>query len=127
MPLYGQEIGKDIDPLEADLAFGVALDREDKVGVPALAARHADGLDRIAVSLAAERGRVARTGAALRDGEEEVGHVTSGTYSPTLERPIARGIVRRDLAEVGRSIDVEIRGRRHPFEIVPSPFYRRSR
>ena len=126
MPLYGQEINLEINPLEADLAFGVDLEKDGTIGIAALRKAVADGLDRKAVSLAAEGGRVPRTGCRVLSGGEDVGFVTSGGHSPTVGRNIARALVRADLAEVGSRLDVDIRGRPQPFEVVPSPFYRRS-
>ncbi|MDJ0522509.1 MAG: glycine cleavage system aminomethyltransferase GcvT, partial [Planctomycetota bacterium] len=71
MPLYGQEINLGIDPLEADLTFGVAFAKEDTIGIPALKARREAGVQREAVSLAIEGGRVARTGCKVfADGAE---------------------------------------------------------
>ena len=127
MPLYGQEINLEINPLEADLGFGVGLKRVNTIGVPALAKLAEQGLARQAASLSAKGGRVARTTCKVFQGEDEVGFVTSGSYSPTLERNIARVLVKAGSAEVGGSLDVEIRGKRHPYEVVPSPFYSRKR
>lgn len=127
MPLYGQEIDTSIDPIEADLAFGVDLAKTDTVGVAALAARHAGGTARRAVSLAARGGRVPRTGATVLDGDREVGVVTSGGVSPTLDRTIARALVEAGSAAPGATLSVDVRGKRWPLEVVASPFYRRAR
>lgn len=127
MPLYGQEINLEIDPLEADLAFGVDLGKDDTLGVPALKARKEAGVTRTAVSLAQKGGRVPRTGCkVLRDGTE-IGVVTSGGVSPTVERNIARALVDVSAAELGTTLDIEIRGRTHPMEVVAHPFYKRPR
>jgi aminomethyltransferase len=53
---------------------------------------------------------------------EQVGTITSGTFSPTLKRSIALGYVPIGLAEVGQPLDVELRGKAVPAEIVPLPF-----
>jgi aminomethyltransferase len=127
MPLYGQEINREIHPLEADLAFGVDLTKTDAIGVPALAAAQAAGLSREAVSLVGASNRVPRTDCRLLRGEEDVGFVTSGGFSPTLEKAIARGLIRAGAAGVGDRLDAEIRGKRYPLEVVPSPFYKRPR
>ena len=57
---------------------------------------------------------------------ERVGVVTSGTFSPTLEQPIALASVRADLAKRGTELMVEIRGRQEPAVVVKRPFYRRQ-
>ena len=127
MPLYGQEINLEIDPLEADLAFGVDLAKEDTVGVPALRARKEAGVTRAAVSLAQKGGRVPRTGCkVLREGVE-IGVVTSGGVSPTVDRNIARALVDASATELGTVLDIEIRGRAFPMEVVAHPFYKRPR
>lgn len=127
MPLYGNEMNLEIDPLEADLAFGVDFTK-DAVGVPALRARKEAGVPRKAVSLAADGGRVVRPGATLHlPGGPQVGVVTSGGVSPTLEKNIARGLVSAEHAEEGATLEAEIRGKRQPLQVVPSPFYKRAR
>jgi aminomethyltransferase len=127
MPLYGQEIDLGIDPLEAGLDFGVDLTKDDTVGIPALRARKAAGVKRRMVSLLVHSPRVARHGATLHDGERLLGHVASGTASPTLGRNIATGLVPADRSEVGTRFEVDIRGQRHPVEVVKGPFYKRAR
>ncbi len=127
MPLYGQEINLETNPLEADLAFGVDLTKTDTIGIPALVRVAQHGVKRKAVSLAAKGGRVARHGYGVVVGDEAVGVVTSGSFSPTCEKNIARALVRADLAEEGRTLDIDIRGKGLPYEVVPSPFYSRKR
>ncbi len=127
MPLYGQEINLEIHPLEADLAFGLDMDKTGAIGIEALRAIRAEGFPRRAVSLGAPTGRVARPGCKLFQGGTEVGTVTSGTHSPTLGSNVARALVLAEAAELGGILDVEIRGRTYPFEVVPAPFYRRKR
>jgi aminomethyltransferase len=56
-----------------------------------------------------------------------VGNVTSGSYSPTFEKPIAMGYVRPAHAEPGTELEVDIRGRTSPARVVELPFYRRPK
>jgi aminomethyltransferase len=131
MPLYGQEItnekGQEIHPLEAELEFGLDLSKKDTVGIAPLAAAKAKGVARRAVSLVGGAGRVARTGTRLfRDGKD-VGFVTSGSFSPTLDKSIARGLVASAAASMGSTLEAEVRGKRYPMTVVPSPFYQRKR
>ena len=60
-------------------------------------------------------------------GDEIVGEVTSGTFSPTLERPIAMAYVRPTAPAVGTQLAVDIRGTQHPAVVVPLPFYERAK
>ena len=127
MPLYGQEISREIHPLEADLAFGLDLAKSGTIGIPALQKIQAKGFPRRAVSLAAEGGRVARTGADVLHGGKPAGVVTSGGVSPTIGKNIARALVRAEDSAVGTTLEVDIRGARHPFQVVTSRFYSRKR
>jgi aminomethyltransferase len=52
--------------------------------------------------------------------------VTSGTFSPTLQKPIAMAYVERGAVAIGQAVDVDIRGKREPASVVALPFYRRS-
>ncbi len=126
MPLYGQEINLEINPLEAGLGFGVDLTKTDTCGVAALAAAKEAGLTRKAVSLAVAGGRVARAGCKLFAGDDEAGFVTSGGVSPTIEKNIARALVSVEHAGAER-LDADIRGKRYPMDVVKGPFYKRPR
>jgi aminomethyltransferase len=126
MPLYGSDIDETTNPLEADLGFGVKIER-DFIGAEALRAVAAKGIERKRVGLEVETRRVPRPGCELlRDGAT-VGRVTSGTFSPTLQKNIAMGYVPIGLAEPGTELEMDIRGRRHAARIVPLPFYKRAR
>ncbi len=127
MPLYGNEISLELSPLEAGLDFGLDLSKDGTVGIPAARALQAKGLTRRLVSLVAHTGRVARQDCPLFDGEKPLGKVASGTASPTLGKNIATGFVPPAYAAVGTRFEVEIRGGRHPVEVVPAPFYKRAR
>jgi aminomethyltransferase len=126
MPLYGQDIDETTNPLEADLAFGVKLER-DFIGAEALRAVKEKGLTRKRVGLEVDTRRVPRPGCDLYVGEDRIGTVTSGTYSPTLSKNIAMGYVPVDRSEPGTEIEMDIRGRRHPARVVPLPFYKRAK
>ena len=54
----------------------------------------------------------------------EIGHITSGTYSPSLSKGIAIGLIDKDLAVIGSVLDVEIRNRTIKCKIVKPPFYK---
>jgi aminomethyltransferase len=126
MPLYGQDIDLTTNPLEADLGFGVKLER-DFVGAEALRAVKERGIERKRVGIEVDTRRVPRPGCEILSGDRRVGTVTSGTHSPTLEKNIAMGYVPTELAEPGTELVVDIRGKRHPARVVPLPFYKRPR
>jgi aminomethyltransferase len=126
MPLYGHEINREITPLEADLRFGIDLAKEF-VGVAALRAQETKGVPRRLVGLDVQGKRVPREGCAVRSGAEDAGVVTSGTFSPTLDRPIAMALVKTALAREGADLTVDLRGRDVAVRVEALPFYSRKR
>lgn len=123
LPLYGNELGPDITPVEAGMAVAFGKKEADFVGRSALVGR--EPTSRI-VGLKGLGRRAAREGAQVWLGEELVGHVTSGQPSPTLGYPVALSRLRPDVTGEGVQLEVDIRGKRHPVEIVATPFYRRA-
>jgi aminomethyltransferase len=126
MPLYGHELNETIDPFTAGLGFGVRLDAGDFIGRTALIAAKAktDRLRRVGLVLAGKR--IAREGALVFAGDRQVGHVTSGTFSPTLEKSIAMAYVSAAEAAAGVALTIDIRGQREAATVVKLPFYKRS-
>ncbi|WP_458779485.1 glycine cleavage system aminomethyltransferase GcvT [Arthrobacter sp. D3-16] len=132
MPLYGNELSLQGDPFAASLGPVVALSKEgDFVGKAALAAKKEAGVGRTSGRrLVGLKGLGRRAGRAhypvLKDGNV-VGEVTSGQPSPTLGYPIALAYVDVDFTEVGTALEVDLRGKAEPFEVVDLPFYKRTR
>ena len=127
MPLYGHELNEEIDPFRAGLGFAVSLGERTFLGSDALATKSAATQSVARVGLKLEGRRAAREGAAVIDSDRrKVGEVTSGTFSPTLDAPISMAYVATEVAKVGSSIDVDIRGSTVSAAIVPLPFYKRS-
>jgi aminomethyltransferase len=126
MPLYGHELTEEIHPYQAGLAFAVQLDNHAFVGRDALVDASADTTSPRRIGLRLSDRRVAREQCRVFAGDREVGVVTSGTFSPTLQCPIAMAYVAPDAADVGRSLSVDIRGRAAPAEVVELPFYSRT-
>ena len=126
MPLYGHELTEAMDPFTAGLGFAVSLGDRSFLGSETLAKlkEAPRSLTRIGVKLSGRR--AAREGASFIDSDNRtVGTVTSGTFSPTLQVPVAMGYVAPELSVVGTTIDVDIRGSRASAEIVELPFYHR--
>jgi aminomethyltransferase len=124
--LYGHEIDKDLNPLEAGLGWVVKLDKPDFTGKAALVALKEAGLKRKLVGLKSLGRAIPRQGYTIESGGREVGVVTSGTMSPSLKIGIAIAYVENALSDIGTKLDVVIRDQRVPHEIVETPFYRRS-
>ncbi|MFO1095621.1 MAG: glycine cleavage system aminomethyltransferase GcvT [Planctomycetaceae bacterium] len=127
MPLYGHELDESIDPLTAGLEFGVKLQKPEFIGRAALAQRAEVGVTQRRVGLRLDGRRIAREGATVLKDGAPVGRVTSGTFSPTLERPIAMAYVAPHLSAAGTKLAVDIRGQQAEGEVVSLPFYRRPR
>ena len=125
MPLYGHELTDTIDPLTAGLAWAVDLGGKDFIGAEALRERMAKGLKRRLVGLELDGRRIARQGTPLIKGNKVVGEVTSGTYSPTLQKSIAMALVDSDIPE-GAELAADLKGTLNPAKVVKLPFYKRT-
>jgi aminomethyltransferase len=127
LPLYGHELTDDTNPLEAGLGHFVALDKSHWLAGDALRRVAAAPLPRRLTGLQLESRIPARAGSLLFADGRQVGQVTSGTFAPTLQKSIAMAYVDAAIAEPGRPVEVEVRGRRYPATTVKLPFYRRRR
>jgi aminomethyltransferase len=125
MPLYGHELSDCIDPLTAGLSFAVKLNAEDFIGKQALVTLKNAGIHRERVGLVLEGRRIAREGAPVLQDGKEIGEVTSGTFSPTLQKSIAMAYVGKGVAAPGQALEVDIRGKREAATLTGLPFYRR--
>ena len=126
MPLYGHELTEEINPIQAGLGFAVNLHGRTFVGSEALAEATRSSSQPVRVGLQMEGRRVARQGAVVLMGGSPVGEITSGTFSPTLEIPLAMAIVKPQASAPGTRLDVDIRGVVHEAQVVPLPFYSRG-
>lgn len=127
MPLYGHELSEQTDPVAAGLSWAVKWDKPDFIGKAALDALEARPDRPVRVGLTLEGRRAARDGAAVLRGGVAIGSVTSGTFSPTLDRPIAMAYVRPDAAQPGTPVEVDIRGTLTPAAVAALPFYKRAK
>ncbi|MBT2548799.1 glycine cleavage system aminomethyltransferase GcvT [Arthrobacter sp. ISL-65] len=132
MPLYGNELSRQVNAYAAGLGPVVSLAKEsDFVGKEALATIKAAGVgSTIGQKLVGLKGLGRRAARGhypvLKDGML-IGEVTSGQPSPTLGYPVAMAYVDVEHSEVGTVLDVDLRGKAEPFEVVALPFYKRSK
>ena len=132
MPLYGNELSLEGDPFAAGLGPVVALSKEgDFIGKAALAAKKEAGAGATTGrKLVGLKGLGRRAGRGhypvLKDGNV-VGEVTSGQPSPTLGYPVAMAYVDVAFTEPGTALDIDLRGKAEPFEVVALPFYKRQK
>jgi aminomethyltransferase len=125
LPLYGHDLTPETDPVSAGLEFAISRKRRQTGGFP--------GADRILelletgaptrrIGLSLEGRMAAREGAEVFAGDEPIGTVTSGGFSPTLGHPIAMAYVDASHAADGTELEIEVRGKRLPARVVPMPF-----
>jgi len=126
MPLYGHELSETMNPCQAGLGFAVNMKNRDFIGRTALEAIKAGAIGQQRIGLLLDGRRVPRTDYPIIAGGEPVGLVTSGTFSPTLERPIAMGYVQPEWVAVDTRLEVDIRGRLEKAKVVKLPFYTRD-
>jgi aminomethyltransferase len=120
-PLHGNDITPETTPLEAGLGWACSLDK-DFTGVDVLRRQKEEGPERKLVAFVMEGKGIPRQGMPIAEG----GEVTSGTFSPMLQQGIGMGYVPVDVAEPGREITVDVRGRPQPARQVKKPIYKRK-
>ncbi|MCX6365985.1 MAG: glycine cleavage system aminomethyltransferase GcvT [Armatimonadetes bacterium] len=129
LPLYGHEMDETVNPYEARLGWVVKLDKAANfIGKAALQAVKVAGPKSKCVGITLEGKGIPREGYLLfappSDGGRGVGHITSGTFSPTVGRGVAMARIESAYAKTGTALEVEIRGARHAATVAPLPFYK---
>ena len=124
LPLHGHELGPGITPLQAGLAWVVRFDKGDFRGRSALMAERDRGVMRRLRGLLVEGRRPPRAGYPVTRDGAAIGEVTSGNFSPTLERAIALAFLPPEI-EDGATVAVEMRGTSVPATVVKPPFVTR--
>jgi aminomethyltransferase len=125
MALYGNDIDDTTSPLEASLGWLVHLDKPGEFTARSiLESQKQDGVTRRLVGIEMEGRNIARHGYPVVQNGEQVGEVTSGTWSPTLEKAIALAYVPVELSKIGTPIEVQIRKKVCLGKVVKRPFYK---
>lgn len=125
LPLYGNEIDKDISPLEAGFGFCVKLSKDQFIGKEALVRQKTEGLKRKLVGFEMEKG-IPRHGYPVFSGDKEIGHVTTGYFSPTLKRNIGLALVDSTFGEMGEAIGIGVRKKIFDARIISKKFYQKN-
>lgn len=126
LPLYGNEISKDITPLEAGLGFFVKLTKDHFIGKAALLKQKEEGLKRKLIGFEMKERGIPRHGyEVLKDGKV-IGFVTTGYYSPTLKKNIGLAIIETEYATLGTEINIAIRNKSIKAEIINKNFYKKN-
>jgi len=118
--LYGHELAEDVSPLEAGIGWAVKLNKPAFVGRDALIRQRDAGVPRRLIGVSIAGRAIARQGATVLSGGRPVGAVTSGTFSPTLQRALALALV--ETAAAGGPLEVDVRGKLFPLTPTPYPF-----
>jgi aminomethyltransferase len=126
LPLYGHDLDLDTTPVMAGLTFAINKRRRAEGGFPGsmrILAELQNGSPQKRVGFEVDGRQPVREGALVLDGEgNEVGKITSGGFSPSLQRPIAMGYVATHLAEPGTALKLEQRGKLFDARVTPMPF-----
>jgi aminomethyltransferase len=124
-PLYGHELDENTTPIEAGVGFFVALDKGEFNGRAVLAEQKANGVKKKLVAFKmTDKSAPPRPHYPIWANGANVGIVTSGTQSPSLNLGIGLGYVPAALAKADTKIEIEIRGKRFAAVIVPKPIYK---
>lgn len=123
--LYGNDIDDKTTPLEAGLGWTIDLTKPSFNGKSVLLNQKEKGLSKKLRGLEIESG-IARHGYDIFAGDKKIGHITSGTKSPTLNRSLALGYVDADHSKIGSEISIDIHGKLVKANVIKTPFYRGS-
>ncbi|MDA8984700.1 glycine cleavage system aminomethyltransferase GcvT [Candidatus Pelagibacter sp.] len=128
--LYGHELGIETTPIEASLKWAISKERlinGDFIGSDKIINQIRDGAKKIRVGIKPEGRLIAREKTKIyNESEEMIGEVTSGTFGPSVNGPIAMGFVDQIFSKKDTRIMLEVRGKKYPANICGLPFYKKS-
>lgn len=126
LPLYGHEMGEEINPLEGGFKYFVKLDKEaDFIGKEELNKQWTEGLERkLAGFEMVDRG-IPREDYEIQKDGEVIGHVTTGYMSPTLKKNIGNALIKTEFTSIGTEIDIMIRNKPAKAVIISKKFLKK--
>ncbi|PDH19624.1 MAG: glycine cleavage system protein T [Pelagibacterales bacterium MED-G40] len=128
--LYGHDLSEQINPIEANLKWAIAKTRRETGGFNGwkkIKANLEKGTSRIRVGILPEGKIIAREGTKIYSiNDEEIGTITSGTFGPSVNAPVAMGYIKPKFSEIGANIKLEVRGKKHNAQISKLPFYKKN-
>ncbi len=127
LPLYGQEIDRNITPLEANLGYAVKLDKPDFIGKEALLKQKESRPERILVEFEMIGKGIARKEYEIEKDGENIGWVTSGAHSPTFNKSLGLALIKQEHNKLGETINVMIRNKPVKAKIIENSFYNRKK
>lgn len=126
LPLYGNELSENITPLEAGLGFFVKLDKENFIGKEALLKQKEEGLEKKIVGFEMKEKAIPRHGYEVLVGDEKIGEVTTGYFSPSVKKNIGLALIDSKYSEVGTTIFVKVRNKLYEAVVVSRKFYKKN-
>jgi aminomethyltransferase len=131
--LYGNDMEDSTTPLEAGIEWTVKFYKEDFIGKAPLLAQKASGVKKTLVGLELLERGIPRNGHSILADSNKIGYVTSGTFSPYLQKPIAMGYVEtsylpekwQEGAQPTKELFIEIREKKLKARLIRLPFYKR--
>ncbi len=128
--LYGHDINESTSPIEANLKWAISKRRIEEggfIGYEKIKSDLNGSLSRLRVGIKPEGKIIAREGVKIfsEDGKE-IGSITSGTFGPSVNGPIAMGYVKLNFSKPGTKVFLEVRGKKHKANISELPFYKKS-
>lgn len=126
LPLYGNELSKDINPLEAGFGMFVKLNKERFIGREALLKQKEEGLKRKLIGFEMKERGVPRHGYDVEADGERIGFVTTGYFAPFLQKNIGLALIDIKYSEIGSPIDIVIRNKKVKAEVISKAFYKKN-
>jgi aminomethyltransferase len=124
--LYGHDIDQTTHPLEAGLGWITKLDKGDFVGAEAIRSAKQQGMKRKLVGFSVNDKAFPRQGYAIHSNNTPIGNVTSGMFSPVLDKSVGLGYVNLEYSKVGTPISIMIRNKPVPAVVAPFPFIKKK-
>ncbi|MCB2212894.1 glycine cleavage system aminomethyltransferase GcvT [bacterium] len=123
--LYGNDIDDEHNPLEAGLGWITKVNKGEFIGREAVLAAKEKGLSRKLIGFEVEEKAIPRHGYECYQGDTKIGDVTSGAWSPSLDKGLGLAYLAKEFTAVGTKFELDIRGKRKPARVVETPFYKR--
>jgi len=128
--LYGHDIDESTNPIEANLKWAISKRRRDEggfVGYTKIKSDMNGSLTRLRVGVKPEGKIIAREGVKIfSEDNKEIGSITSGTFGPSVNGPIAMGYVKLNFSKLGTKVLLEVRGKKHNATVSELPFYKKN-
>ena len=128
--LYGHELDKNKTPVEANLKWAISKERISQgnfIGSRIITKQLSDGVNKIRVGIKPEGRVIAREKTKIfNQSDINIGEITSGTFGPSVNGPVAMGYVENDFSKQNTKVFLEVRGKKYPANICGLPFYKKS-